>query len=93
MRQVDHFIVGGAGGSAGRTHQIWNPSTGEMQAEVALGDAALLDRAVANRKGGPARMGRDQSAETRPRDVPLQGIDRGQYAGTGRTACPASTAK
>ncbi|MBX7502274.1 CoA-acylating methylmalonate-semialdehyde dehydrogenase [Qipengyuania sp. YG27] len=54
MRQVDHFIVGGAGGSAtsssGRTHKIWNPSTGEVQAEVALGDAALLERAVANAK-------------------------------------------
>ena len=43
MRQVDHFLAAGtehAGG--GRTHKIWNPSTGEVQAEVALGDAALL---------------------------------------------------
>ena len=46
MRTVDHFISGGAGGSAGRTHKIWNPSTGEVQAEVPLGDAALLQRAV-----------------------------------------------
>ena len=46
MRQVDHFIVGGAGASA-RKHQIWNPSTGEIQAEVGLGDAALLEKAVA----------------------------------------------
>ncbi len=47
MRQIDHFIAGGAGSSGtGRTHQIWNPSTGEVQAEVSLGDAALLDRAV-----------------------------------------------
>jgi malonate-semialdehyde dehydrogenase (acetylating)/methylmalonate-semialdehyde dehydrogenase len=46
MRQVDHFIAGGAGGSANRTHQIWNPSTGEVQAEVPLGDAALLQNAV-----------------------------------------------
>ena len=30
----------------GRTHQVWNPSTGEIQAEVPLGDAALLERAV-----------------------------------------------
>jgi malonate-semialdehyde dehydrogenase (acetylating) / methylmalonate-semialdehyde dehydrogenase len=50
MRQVDHFVVGGAGGAAGRKHSIWNPSTGEVQAEVALGDAALLDRAVAAAK-------------------------------------------
>ncbi|SFO96279.1 CoA-acylating methylmalonate-semialdehyde dehydrogenase [Qipengyuania nanhaisediminis] len=46
MRQVDHFIAGGATGSATRKHQIWNPSTGEVQAEVALGDAALLQKAV-----------------------------------------------
>ena len=46
MRQVDHFIAGGSGGSASRKHSIWNPSTGEVQAEVALGDAALLQRAV-----------------------------------------------
>ncbi|QZD87471.1 CoA-acylating methylmalonate-semialdehyde dehydrogenase [Qipengyuania psychrotolerans] len=46
MRQVDHFIAGGASGSASRTHQIWNPSTGEVQAEVKLGDAALLQQAV-----------------------------------------------
>ncbi|MBO6766809.1 MAG: CoA-acylating methylmalonate-semialdehyde dehydrogenase [Erythrobacter sp.] len=55
MRQVDHFIVGGGGGSAARTHQIWNPSTGEVQAEVPLGDAALLQKAVdAAKKVQPA---------------------------------------
>ncbi|MFW2349150.1 CoA-acylating methylmalonate-semialdehyde dehydrogenase [Qipengyuania sp.] len=46
MRQVDHFIAAGASGSGTRTHKIWNPSTGEVQAEVALGDAALLQTAV-----------------------------------------------
>ena len=48
MRQVEHFMVDGAPSTSARKHQIWNPSTGEVQAEVALGDAALLDRAVAN---------------------------------------------
>ncbi len=50
MRQVDHFIAGGAAGSATRTHKIWNPSTGEVQAEVVLGDAALLQKAVDHAK-------------------------------------------
>ncbi|RYY31783.1 MAG: aldehyde dehydrogenase family protein, partial [Sphingomonadales bacterium] len=51
MRTIDHFIAGGTGSSkGGRTHQVWNPSTGEVQAEVALGDAALLERAVAAAK-------------------------------------------
>ena len=50
MRQVDHFLAGGVSGTAVRTHQIWNPSTGEIQAEVGLGDASLLDKAVATAK-------------------------------------------
>ncbi|MDG5749277.1 CoA-acylating methylmalonate-semialdehyde dehydrogenase [Qipengyuania sp. XHP0207] len=45
MRQVDHFIVGDSP-AATRKHEIWNPSTGEVQAKVALGDAALLQQAV-----------------------------------------------
>ncbi len=49
MRQVDHFIVGDSPAPS-RKHQVWNPSTGEIQAEVALGDASLLDRAVATAK-------------------------------------------
>ena len=53
MRQVDHFIVGGAGGTAARKHQIWNPSTGEVQAEVALGDAARLEDVLEAMGGGP----------------------------------------
>ncbi|MCJ1962339.1 CoA-acylating methylmalonate-semialdehyde dehydrogenase [Novosphingobium mangrovi (ex Hu et al. 2023)] len=49
MRTIDHFICGESSGtgSGARVHQVWNPSTGEVQAEVPLGDAALLDRAVA----------------------------------------------
>ncbi|RPF71791.1 CoA-acylating methylmalonate-semialdehyde dehydrogenase [Aurantiacibacter spongiae] len=46
MRTIDHVIAGGTGSQSARTHKVWNPSTGEVQAEVALGDAALLDRAV-----------------------------------------------
>ena len=45
MRQVDHFIVGNSP-APNRKHKIWNPSTGEVQAEVALGDADLLQQAV-----------------------------------------------
>jgi malonate-semialdehyde dehydrogenase (acetylating) / methylmalonate-semialdehyde dehydrogenase len=51
MRTIDHFIAGGTGSTtAARRHQVWNPSTGEVQAEVSLGDAALLERAVAAAK-------------------------------------------
>ncbi|MBD59186.1 MAG: methylmalonate-semialdehyde dehydrogenase (CoA acylating) [Citromicrobium sp.] len=51
MRQIDHHLATGvAAGETTRTHKVWNPSTGEVQAEVALGDAALLERAVAKAK-------------------------------------------
>ncbi len=47
MRQVHHFIAGEHHETSGaRKHDIWNPSTGEVQAQVALGDAALLQKAV-----------------------------------------------
>jgi len=49
MRQIDHHIVGGAGGSL-RHSDIFDPNNGGVQAAVALGDAALLDRAVAAAK-------------------------------------------
>lgn len=46
MRLIDHHIVGGTVGVTRRKSHVLNPSVGEVQAEVALGDAALLDRAV-----------------------------------------------
>src|SRR5690349_24534613 len=47
MRQIDHVIAGGAGQAAARTHDIFDPNTGQVQARVALGGQADLDRAVA----------------------------------------------
>ena len=49
MRQIDHHIAGGAGGS-GRFGDILDPNNGGVQARVALGDRAVLDRAVAAAK-------------------------------------------
>ncbi len=50
MRQIDHHIVGGAGGNAGRLGDVLDPNNGGVQAQVALGDKELLDRAVAAAK-------------------------------------------
>jgi malonate-semialdehyde dehydrogenase (acetylating) / methylmalonate-semialdehyde dehydrogenase len=48
MRQIDHFIAGGTGGNGGtRTASVMDPNNGGVQAEVALGDSATLERAVA----------------------------------------------
>lgn len=46
MRQIDHFIAGGAGATATRFADIMDPNNGGVQARVALGDAAVLQRAV-----------------------------------------------
>ncbi|MCE7795708.1 CoA-acylating methylmalonate-semialdehyde dehydrogenase [Sphingobium sufflavum] len=48
MRQIDHFLSGGASFAPKRTSDVFNPSTGQVQAQVALGDQAVLDAAVAN---------------------------------------------
>ena len=47
MRDIDHFIVGGAGGSARRFGEVFDPNSGQVQARVPLGDQAVLDRAIA----------------------------------------------
>jgi malonate-semialdehyde dehydrogenase (acetylating) / methylmalonate-semialdehyde dehydrogenase len=46
MRQIDHFIMGGAP-AASRFADVMDPNNGGVQARVALGDAAVLDAAVA----------------------------------------------
>jgi len=48
MRVIDHFLGGSAGGSAAaRQGDVFDPNNGEVQAKVALGTKADLDRAVA----------------------------------------------
>ena len=47
MRHIDHFISGATGGTASRTHDIFDPNTGQVQARVSLGGQAELERAVA----------------------------------------------
>ena len=47
MRQIDHFIAGGTGGlAAARKAPVYDPNSGEIQAEVTLGGQDALDRAV-----------------------------------------------
>jgi malonate-semialdehyde dehydrogenase (acetylating)/methylmalonate-semialdehyde dehydrogenase len=46
MRQIDHFIMGGAGSAPKRFGDVFNPNEGGVQAQVVLGDAAVLERAV-----------------------------------------------
>ena len=49
MRIIDHHIAGYSGdaGGGGRTSDVFDPNTGEVQAKVPLGTKAELDAAVA----------------------------------------------
>ena len=51
MRQIDHFIAGGGAGSGTRKGDIFDPNTGQVQAQVTLGAQADLDRAVVAAQG------------------------------------------
>jgi malonate-semialdehyde dehydrogenase (acetylating)/methylmalonate-semialdehyde dehydrogenase len=46
MRQIDHFIGGGSLASGERSGDVFNPSAGEVQANVRLGTAADLQKAI-----------------------------------------------
>ena len=49
MRQIGHFIDGElVSGTSGRTKDIFNPNTGEVQAKVNMATPAELDAAVAS---------------------------------------------
>ncbi|WP_231471481.1 CoA-acylating methylmalonate-semialdehyde dehydrogenase [Novosphingobium sp. CECT 9465] len=51
MRTITHFIAGAAAPVAGaRTGDVYNPSTGQVQAQVELASPATLDQAVADAK-------------------------------------------
>ena len=50
MRDIAHFISGGAGGSAARFRDVFDPNTGQVQARVPLGGKAELDHAIAAAK-------------------------------------------
>src|SRR6476646_10014561 len=49
MREIGHFIDGKqVAGTSGRTGDVFNPNTGEVQAKVALASKAEVEKAIAN---------------------------------------------
>ncbi len=51
MEEIQHYIGGKlASGTSGRTADVYNPATGEVQAQVPLASADELDAAIANAK-------------------------------------------
>src|ERR1700692_4384324 len=48
MRSIGHFIGGKeVAGTSGRTGEVYDPNTGEVQARVDLADPAEVERAIA----------------------------------------------
>lgn len=50
MRHIGHFYNGRPQPGDGRVSDVFDPNTGQVQAQVQLGDAALVDRVVAAAK-------------------------------------------
>ena len=50
MRTITHFIDGAAVSQPGRMSDVFAPTIGQVQAQVELGDIAMLNRAVASAK-------------------------------------------
>jgi malonate-semialdehyde dehydrogenase (acetylating) / methylmalonate-semialdehyde dehydrogenase len=67
VRTVTHWIGGKpATGESSRTAPVWNPATGQQQAEVLLGGAAEVDLAVASAKAAFERWSQSSlSARTK----------------------------
>jgi malonate-semialdehyde dehydrogenase (acetylating)/methylmalonate-semialdehyde dehydrogenase len=47
LRQIDHFLAGAVPAQATRFGDVFDPNSGAVQARVPLGDAAVLEAAVA----------------------------------------------
>jgi malonate-semialdehyde dehydrogenase (acetylating)/methylmalonate-semialdehyde dehydrogenase len=64
LRTITHWIGGKpAAGSSGRTSPVWNPATGEQQAEVALASVEDVDAAVRTAKAAFERWGQSSLSQ------------------------------
>ena len=71
MRQIDHFLAGGAP-AASRFSDIMDPNNGGVQGRVALGDAVVLDLAVAAaQKAQPGWAAMNPQRRARARHGPV----------------------
>ena len=64
MRTITHWIGGKpVAGSSDRTSPVWNPATGEQQAEVALASVEDVDSAVRSAKAAFERWGQSSLSQ------------------------------
>ena len=94
MREIGHFIGGKeVKGGSGRTGDVFNPNTGEVQAKVAFASKSEVEQAIANAAGRAAGLGRDQPAAARARDVQVPRAGPGANTTTSPGCSPPSTAR
>ena len=94
MREIGHFIGGKeVKGGSGRTGDVFNPNTGEVQAKVALRQQVRGRAGHRQRRGRAAGLGRDQPAAARPRDVQVPRAGRRPNTTTSPGCSPPSTAR
>ena len=68
MRRINHWIDGQAvAGTSGRTGPVWNPATGEQQAEVDLASVEEVDARRRRRQARPSRRGGRRRCRAAPR--------------------------
>ena len=68
MKQINHWIGGSAvAGTSGRTGPVWNPATGEQQAEVDLASRRRGRRRGRRRRRPPSRRGGRRRCRAGPR--------------------------
>ena len=83
MRLIDHVIAGGTGGAVpARKSPVFDPNTGAVQAEVALGDAAMLDRAVAAAEAAQPAWAAQLAHHAQPAPEGLPRLDNRVFAAT-----------
>jgi len=77
MRTIGHFIGGReVKGTSGRFADVFEPMTGDVQAQVALASKAELRAAVENAKAAQVEWGANQSAA--PRRVMMKFLELAQ---------------
>ncbi|MGY4594866.1 acyl-CoA reductase-like NAD-dependent aldehyde dehydrogenase [Bradyrhizobium sp. GM22.5] len=89
MRSVGHFIGGKeVKGTSGRTADVFEPMTGDVQAKVALASKAEVRAAVENARAAQPEWAATQPAAPRSRHDEVRRAGAARLRQAGRTACP-----
>ena len=78
LRQIGHHIGGKAvAGQSGRRGHVYNPSTGEVSAELALANREEVEAAISAAAAALPAWAETTPPRARPHPVPVQGASGG----------------